>query len=259
MAETKRAWYVLRAISGKEAKVKELLDGAIKNTDLGNHVFQVLIPTEKVLTIKNGKKVVKERNLYSGYVFVEAELIGEVVHELVNTTNVIDFLKGRGKDAKPEPLRESEVMRMLGMADDINENLEEGVNDYMVGEIVKVNSGAFSGFNGKAREEETQSHGQDFRPRDSAGVGEFAGRARIKSKLTSPGRRDGITRPVFARRTAAVRKSGKPTRESRERKSLDSPTCFGQPSQVKALRKPGRQWLRIGNGKIQTQFVTPNK
>ena len=55
--------------------------------------------------------------------------MGEVVHELTNTTNVIDFLKGRGKDAKPEPLRESEVMRMLGTADEINENLEEGVND----------------------------------------------------------------------------------------------------------------------------------
>ncbi len=148
----RKAWYVLRAISGKEAKVKELLDGAIKNSDLGNHVFQVLIPTEKVLTVKNGKKVVKERNLYSGYVFVECELIGEVAHELANTTNVIDFLKGRGKDAKPEPLRESEVMRMLGTADEINENLDEGVNDYMVGETVKVNSGAFSGFNGKITE-----------------------------------------------------------------------------------------------------------
>lgn len=149
MAETKRAWYVLRAISGKEAKVKELLDGAIKNTDLGNHVFQVLIPTEKVLTVKNGKKVVKERNLYSGYVFVEAELVGEVAHELSSTTNVIDFLKGRGKDAKPEPLRESEVMRMLGTADDINENFEDAVPDFMVGEIVKVISEPFKGFSGK--------------------------------------------------------------------------------------------------------------
>lgn len=147
-----RAWYVLRAISGKEAKVKELLDGAIKNTDLGNHVFQVLIPTEKVLTVKNGKKTVKERNLYSGYVFVEAELIGEVVHELTNTTNVIDFLKGRGKDAKPEPLRESEVMRMLGTADEINEGLEEDMTEYVVGETVKVNSGAFMGFSGKVTE-----------------------------------------------------------------------------------------------------------
>ena len=144
-----RAWYVLRAISGKEAKVKEILDGAIKNSDLGNYVFQVLIPTEKVLTIKNGKKVVKEKNLYSGYVFVECILVGEVQHELVNTTNVIDFLKGRGKDAKPEPLRESEVMRMLGTADDINENAEDTANDFMVGEIVKINDGAFSGFHGK--------------------------------------------------------------------------------------------------------------
>ena len=151
-AVPQRAWYVLRAISGKEAKVKEVLDGAIKNTDLGNYVFQVLIPTEKVLTIKNGKKVVKEKNLYSGYVFVEAILVGEVQHELVNTTNVIDFLKGRGKDAKPEPLRESEVMRMLGTADDINESADDGVVDFMVGEIVKINDGAFSGFHGKITE-----------------------------------------------------------------------------------------------------------
>lgn len=148
----RRAWYVLRAISGKEAKVKELLDGAIKNTDLGNYVFQVLIPTEKVLSVKNGKKVVKEKNLYSGYVFIEAILVGEVIHELTNTTNVIDFLKGRGKDARPEPLRESEVMRMLGTADEINENLDDGVNDYIVGETVKVIDGPFNGFNGKVTE-----------------------------------------------------------------------------------------------------------
>ena len=87
-----RAWYVLRAISGKEAKVKEVLDAAIRNTDLGKYVFQVLIPTEKVLTVRNGKKVIKEKNLYAGYVFVEAILVGEVIHELRNTTNVIDFL-----------------------------------------------------------------------------------------------------------------------------------------------------------------------
>lgn len=149
MAESKKAWYVLRAISGKEAKVKEVLDAQIRNTDLGNHLFQVLIPTEKVLTVKNGKKVVKERNLYSGYVFIEADLQGEVMHILRNTTNVIDFLKGRGKDAKPEALRESEVMRMLGTADEINVDAEEGVNDYIVGEQVKVTYGPFNGFNGE--------------------------------------------------------------------------------------------------------------
>lgn len=150
--ELKRGWYVLRAISGKEAKVKEVLDAAIKNTDLGNFVFQVLIPTEKVLTTRNGKKVVKERNLYSGYVFVEAILTGEVIYELRNTTNVIDFLRGRSKLSAPEPLRESEVMRMLGMADEMQQPIDEAVVDLMVGETVKVTFGPFNGFTGVIRE-----------------------------------------------------------------------------------------------------------
>ena len=143
----KRAWYVLRAISGKEAKVKELLDGAIRNTDLGNFLFQVLIPTEKVMTIKNGKKVVKERNLYGGYVFVECILTGEVQYELRNTTNVIDFLKGRGKDAKPDPVSEADVRRMLGMADSLID-ATDSEDDYIVGENVKVTFGPFTGFSG---------------------------------------------------------------------------------------------------------------
>ena len=65
-AQLKKGWYVLRAISGKEAKVKEVLDAAIKNTDLGRYMTQVLIPTQKVYTTRNGKKVLKERNLYPG-------------------------------------------------------------------------------------------------------------------------------------------------------------------------------------------------
>lgn len=146
MSDNKRGWYVLRAISGKEAKVKELLDGAIRNSDLGDHVFQVLIPTEKVLTVRGGKKVVKERNLFSGYVFIEAELTGEVIHELTNTTNVIDFLRGREKGSAPERLRQSEVMRMLGTVDDLSNPTEDETIDYMVGETVKVNEGAFAGF-----------------------------------------------------------------------------------------------------------------
>lgn len=147
----KKEWYVLRAISGKEAKVKELLDAQIKNTSLGKYVSQVLIPTEKVYsTTKNGKKVVKDRTLYSGYVFVEAELIGDVANILRNTTNVIDFLGGgRGSEAKrPEPLRPGEVNRMLGVADELQEAAENDVVQYCVGETVKVNYGAFSGLIG---------------------------------------------------------------------------------------------------------------
>lgn len=158
MTELKKEWYVLRAISGKEAKVKEVLDAACKNTDLGNYVFQVLIPTEKVYGTRNGKKVVKERTLYSGYVFVQCILSGEVQYELRNTTNVIDFLRGRGKDAKPESLRESEVMRMMGKADELIQPQEEGISDYVVGEAVKVTEGAFSGFSGVIREVNVEKH-----------------------------------------------------------------------------------------------------
>ena len=152
MAESKKAWYVLRAISGKEAKVKELLDAAIKNTPLGKYVSRVLIPTEKVYSTRNGKRIIKERNLYSGYVFVEAELTGEVIHELSNTTNVIDFLRGKAKGSSPEPLRPSEVTRMLGVADEQTDLDEAFGNDYVVGESVKVNFGPFSGFTGVIEE-----------------------------------------------------------------------------------------------------------
>lgn len=159
MTETKdstvkavRGWYVLRAISGKEAQVKEVIEGAMKRTDLGKSVFQVLIPTERVMAVRNGnKKVVKERNLYSGYVFIEAIPTGEVIHELTNTTNVIDFLRGRDKGSAPERLRESEVMRMLGAADELG---AEGSSefDYIVGEQVKVTDGPFKDFSGIVEE-----------------------------------------------------------------------------------------------------------
>lgn len=152
MAEGKKRWYVLRAISGKETKVKEILDASMKNTDLGKYVSQVLIPTEKVYATRNGKKILKERNLYSGYVFVEAELTGEVVNTLVNTTNVIDFVRGRDKDRRPEPIRESEIARMLGAADEQQETEDAVANDYVVGETVKVNFGPFSGFTGEIEE-----------------------------------------------------------------------------------------------------------
>ena len=98
---------MLRAISGKEAKVKEVLDGAIRNTGLGNYVFRVLIPTEKVMSVRNGKKVVKEKTFIPAMSLWNVSLPARC-YELRNTTNVIDFLRGRGKNAAPEALRESE-------------------------------------------------------------------------------------------------------------------------------------------------------
>lgn len=147
-AEAKRGWYVLRAISGKELKVKEFLDAEIKKTDLGKHVYQVLIPTEKVYTVRNGKKITKERNLYPGYVFVEATLVGEVPHILRNTTNVIGFLGGT---LTPDPLRPSEVSRMLGKVDEL-QDADAPVIPYIVGDNVKVTYGPFNGFSGVIEE-----------------------------------------------------------------------------------------------------------
>lgn len=152
MADKEKRWYVLRAISGKEASVKEILDGQIKNSNLGEHVFQVLIPTEKVLAVRGGKKVVKERNLYSGYVFIEAALTPEVIYDLQNTTNVIDFLRDRSKPPKPEPLRAAEVTRMLGNADAQLEVTPDDISNFMVGMRVKVNAGPFAGFDGEIKD-----------------------------------------------------------------------------------------------------------
>lgn len=145
MAELEMSWYVLRAISGKEAKVKEYIDAEVKNGRLGGNVAQVLIPTEKVLQIRNGKRVVKERNYLPGYVLVEARLVGEIAHVLRNTPNVLGFLGGLDS---PTPLRQSEVNRILGKADEMQEELVEEEIPYEVGDKVKVSEGPFSGFSG---------------------------------------------------------------------------------------------------------------
>lgn len=144
-----KKWYALRTISGKEQKVKQLLEAEIKNSDLGQFVSQVLLPTEKVYVTRGNKKVVKEKTRMSGYIFVEAVLTGEIEYELRNTTDIIDFVRNRENPPKPEPVREAEINRMLGAADDVIEGVDEGVNDYMVGEEVKVISGPFNGFIGE--------------------------------------------------------------------------------------------------------------
>ena len=149
MSEIEKKWYVLRAVSGKEAKVKEYIDAEIRNTDLGDYVSQVLIPTEKTYTVRNGKKIVKERSYLPGYVLVEAALVGEVPHRLRDVTNVIGFLGGM---EHPVPLRQSEVSRILGTVDELQEVSEDVNIPYIVGETVKVSVGPFSGFSGVIEE-----------------------------------------------------------------------------------------------------------
>lgn len=154
MTETKTAelkWYVVRAISGKEKKVKEQLELEIEYQKLQDYIVQVLLPIEKVYQIRNGKKVSKERNLYPGYVFIEANLIGEIPHMIKNMTNVIGFLSDK-KGGNPIPLRQNEVNRMLGKVDEMADSEAELNIPFVVGEAVKVIDGPFNSFSGVIEE-----------------------------------------------------------------------------------------------------------
>jgi len=147
MSDIQKKWYVLRTIGGKEKKAKEYIEGEIASAGLQEFVSQVLIPTEKVYQIRNGKKISKERNFFPGYLLVEASLVGEVTHILRNVTNVIGFL-GDTKGGDPVPMRQSEVNRILGKVDELSVRDEELTIPFVVGETIKVIDGPFNGFNG---------------------------------------------------------------------------------------------------------------
>jgi transcriptional antiterminator NusG len=147
MSDSGKKWYVLRAIGGKENKVKEYIENEIAKGRLQGFVTQVLIPREKIYQIRNGKKISKERNFYPGYVLIEAQLAGEISHILRNMPNVIGFL-GDTKGGNPVPLRQNEVNRILGNVDELADTGEELNVPFIIGETVKVIDGPFNGFNG---------------------------------------------------------------------------------------------------------------
>jgi transcriptional antiterminator NusG len=146
-----KKWYVVRAISGQEKKIKQYIEVEISRLKLNDFVSQVLIPTEKVIQIRNGKKTTKERSFYPGYVLIEANLSGEIPHIIKNITGVIGFL-GETKGGNPVPMRISEVNRILGKVDELTESEGTVASNYMVGESVKVINGPFNGFNGVIEE-----------------------------------------------------------------------------------------------------------
>jgi transcriptional antiterminator NusG len=146
-----KKWYVIRAVSGKEKKVKQQLELEIERNKLQDYVEQVLIPTEKIYQIRNGKKISKERNYLPGYVLIEAALIGEVEHVIKTLNNVIGFLGGE-KGGDPLPMRQSEVNRILGKVDELSDTDAEMEIPFVVGESVKVIDGPFNNFNGVIEE-----------------------------------------------------------------------------------------------------------
>ena len=145
MSEQVKKWYVIRAISGSEKKVKIYLESEISRLNLEDYISKILIPLEKVYQVRNGKKISKERNLYPGYVLIEATLVGEVPHIIKSVPNVIGFLGTKGE---PVPMRQAEVNRILGKVDELAEQGEEVNVPYIVGESVTVIDGPFNSFSG---------------------------------------------------------------------------------------------------------------
>jgi len=144
-------WYVLRVVSGKERKVKELLDREISRSDWGKVVKQVFLPVEKVYKVQNGKKVMRERNFYPGYVMIEVEqgkLNDDIISTIKNTNSVIHFL---GKE-DPIALRKAEVNKMLGKVDEMSDAGVTLSEPFIIGETIKIIDGPFNDFNGVIEE-----------------------------------------------------------------------------------------------------------
>jgi transcriptional antiterminator NusG len=142
-------WYVVRAISGQEKKVKAMIESELYRDNLTEFVPEILIPTHKVFEIKNGKKTSKEKSYFPGYILIHAKLVGEVLPTIKSINGVVGFL---GSEGEPIPLRQSEVNRILGQVDQTNEEGEEMLEPFIVGEFVKVTDGPFSGFSGVIEE-----------------------------------------------------------------------------------------------------------
>jgi len=145
-------WYVLRAIAGQEKKIKSYLDNEVARRNLNELVPQVLIPTEKVYDIKNGKKRLREKNFFPGYILINADLNSnaEVLPIITHIPGVLGFLgddKG-GTSKNPVPIRQAEVNRILGIVDQVEETGSTVKYNYIVGEVIKVMDGPFNGFTG---------------------------------------------------------------------------------------------------------------
>ncbi len=142
-----KKWYIIKAIGGQEKKVKTYLENEVNRLGLQDYISTVLVPTEKVVQIRNGKKYHKERVFYPGYVIIEANLSGEIPHIIKSIPGVIGML-GEEKGGEPVPLRKHEVNRLLGKVDELSVASENVIIPFTIGQTVKVIDGAFNGFEG---------------------------------------------------------------------------------------------------------------
>jgi transcription termination/antitermination protein NusG len=154
-AETTK-WYVLRVVSGKERKVKEYLDKDVTRNGWAEIIKQVFLPMEKVYKVQNGKKVMREKNYFPGYVMLEVtngKLTDDIVQHISGISNIMHFLTdGKGSKGNIISLRKSEVNKMLGKVDEMGEQGVQMSEPFIVGETIKIIDGAFNDFNGVIEE-----------------------------------------------------------------------------------------------------------
>ena len=142
-----KKWYVVRAVSGQENKIRDYMDSEINRLGFKDFVEDILVPTQKVVQIRKGKKINKEKVYFPGYIMIKANLTGEIPHIIKALPNVIGFL-GETKGGDPIPLRTAEVNRMLGKVDELSTESESESIPFEIGENIKVIDGPFNGFNG---------------------------------------------------------------------------------------------------------------
>ncbi len=147
-------WYVIRAVSGQEKKIKSYLDNEILRQKLEEVIPQVLIPAEKVYEMRNGKKRVREKSFFPGYILISADLSNIRALDLItNMPGVLGFLgNSSGTSKTPVALRQSEINRILGKVDEQTQEVVAPTSAYLRGESVKVVDGPFSGFVGTVEE-----------------------------------------------------------------------------------------------------------
>ena len=143
-----KKWYVVRAVSGQEHKVKAYIDTEVARLGIEDYISQVLVPTEKVVQVRDGKNSTKDKVYFPGYIMIEANLSGEIPHIIKSVPSVISFL-GEMKGGDPVPLRMSEVNRMLGKVDELSVKMDNNNSiPFVINETIKVVDGPFNGFNG---------------------------------------------------------------------------------------------------------------
>ena len=143
-----KKWYVVRTYSGHENKVKAYIENEVAQAGLGEMVGSVVVPSEKVFEVKDGKKKSKTRTFFPGYILIEAILDKTTQHIILNTPSVISFVGPRNA---PAPLQASEVRRLIGRIEERKE-VEVIEVPFRVGDAVKVMEGPFNNFSGFVQE-----------------------------------------------------------------------------------------------------------